>query len=88
VSERIPLPFTPFCSAETQDEASASEGADFLQTLNGWARLAPALNELAASLGHPTLYPFVLSTGAVRKIVFVNKVVGVATSKCEPKAAA
>jgi hypothetical protein len=77
-SENVPLPFTPFSHAEVLEDMKV--GADFLATLNGWAKLAPALNELAASLGHATLFPFVFSPPAVRKIIFAHKVAGLAAA--------
>ena len=37
--------------------------------------LAPALNEVVASLGHPTFYPFVFSESIIRKFSFVHHMV-------------
>jgi hypothetical protein len=72
--DQVPIPFTPF-SAELFTSAGNVGDLDFTAVLNGWAKLAPALNEIAASLGHPNLYPFVLSPISVRKISFVHEVV-------------
>ncbi len=72
----VPLPFTPF----TQDAVTPPSGIDwpaqeqarFLDVLNGWSKLAPALNEVVASLGHLAFYPFVFSINIARKIAFVH----------------
>lgn len=85
-SDRVPLPFTPFKPAPETETGSKSEAA-FLRTLNGWAKISPALNEIAASMGHSTIYPFVFSETAVRKILFVHKVVGVAAAGWAKKTA-
>ena len=69
----MPVPVTPFSGEIANDHLH--EDLDFLATLTGWVKLAPALNEIAASLGHPNLYPFVLSRVAVRKIYFVHEMV-------------
>jgi hypothetical protein len=79
-SASVPLPFTPFVRQEVLADAPAADSS-FLDTLNGWAKLSPALNELAASLGHPTLNPFVFSSSSVRKILFVHKMAGIAAEK-------
>jgi len=50
----------------------------FLSTLNDWARLSPALNEMAASLGHATMYPFIFTPQTARKILFIHQMVKVA----------
>jgi len=36
---------------------------------------APVLNEVVASLGHPTFYPFVFSESIIRKFFFVHHMV-------------
>ena len=78
-SESVPLPFTPFRPSAVCAGGAGNDG-DFLQMLNGWAKLAPALNELAASMGHATMNPFVFSEAAVRKILFVHKMVATAAA--------
>lgn len=78
-SESVPLPFTPFKPPAVCAGGAGNDG-DFLQMLNGWAKLAPALNELAASMGHATMNPFVFSETAVRKILFVHKMVATAAA--------
>ncbi|MGB8170262.1 MAG: putative zinc-binding metallopeptidase [Chthoniobacteraceae bacterium] len=85
-SDSVPIPFTPFSSAEVLDDPQAD--ATFLTTLNGWAKLAPALNEIAASLGHATLYPFIFSPSAVRKIVFVHRMIERAAAEWQAEAKA
>ncbi len=77
MSKSIPLPFTPFRPEDVLTDAKGGD-AGFLNTLNDWAKLSPALNEMASSLGHPTLYPFIFSPQTARKILFVHKMVGVA----------
>ncbi len=84
-SDRVPLPFTPFKLAPATEKSSKGE-ADFLRILNGWAKISPALNEIAASMGHATLNPFVFSESAVRKIMFVHKMVGIAAASWTKKA--
>lgn len=73
-SEDVPIPFTPF---EATEIALANHGTDprFLQLVNSWAKLAPALNEIALSLGQGNLFPFVFTAAAVRKIHFVHMLV-------------
>ena len=51
------------------------EKEEFLELLHGWAKLAPAINEVVASLGHPTFYPFVFSESTIRKFFFVHHMV-------------
>lgn len=71
-SDRVPIPFTPFHPRDVEEQTPECD-AGFLETLNGWAKLSPALNELAASLGYATIYPFVFSPASVRKILFVHR---------------
>jgi hypothetical protein len=77
VSKSVPMPFTPFRSEEVLATA-ANTDTSFLSTLNDWAKLSPALNELASSLGHGTMYPFVFSVAIAQKVLFIHKMVGVA----------
>ncbi len=74
-SQVVPIPFTPF---NASDIGLSRWDADpqFLKLVNGWAKLAPALNEIALSLGQGNLFPFVFTSAAVRKIHFVHNVVG------------
>lgn len=73
-SDRVPLPFNPLESdAVFGNEMPADRG--FLDDVNAWAKITPALNEIAATLGHPNLYPFVFSTGIVRKMAFVHEII-------------
>jgi len=78
-SEAVPIPFTPFPKETVGLPASLvwdnDEGTQFLNVLHGWAKLAPAINEIAASLGHPTFYPFILSEPIIRKLSFVHYMV-------------
>jgi len=73
----VPIPFTPLLPEQV---AAGNPGADvsFLSTLNEWARLSPALNEMAASLGHATMYPFIFSPQTAGKILFIHHMVKVA----------
>ncbi len=65
----------PFTKDALYDPAHA--GSDqFLTLLNSWIELTAVLNELVRSMGHPDLYPFVLSKTAVAKLHFVHLVVG------------
>lgn len=74
-ASKIAIPFTPFEAKDIFPEVKEDVYEDFLEKLNEWSRLAPALNEMAASLGHPTLYPFTLSAATIRKIHFVHKAI-------------
>ncbi len=44
----------------------------FLDVLNQWTHVSISLNEMSSSLGQGMLYPFVMSTPAVRKLHFVH----------------
>lgn len=68
------IPFTPFTESEIH-EPSVPDDPNFLKTVNDWVKLSPAINELAAGLGHPNLYPFVFSTVNARKLFFVHRLV-------------
>jgi hypothetical protein len=78
-SEAVPIPFTPFPDEAVTLPAGVGwqegEGEQFLGLLHAWAKLAPAINEVVASLGHPTFYPFVFSTAIIRKFFFVHHMV-------------
>ncbi|WP_395748937.1 putative zinc-binding metallopeptidase [Prosthecobacter sp.] len=74
MSKSVPIPFTPFRSEEVLADSPNSD-ASFLSTLNDWAKLSPAMNELAASLGHATMFPFVFSLQTAQKILFVHRMV-------------
>jgi len=84
-SDRVPIPFTPFPKAEVTIPHAENDPA-FVETVNRWAKIAPALNEIAASLGHPNLYPFVLSPCSVRKIHFVHFAIGKAKTPAKTAA--
>ncbi len=73
----VPIPFTPFKAQEVLADTPGAD-ASFLITLNDWARLSPALNEMASSLGHTTMYPFIFSVKTAQKILFIHKAVGFA----------
>ncbi len=77
-SDAVPIPFTPFPTESVtlppQLEWQEDEKAEFLALLHDWAKLAPAINEVVASLGHPTFYPFVFSESIIRKFFFVHHV--------------
>lgn len=73
-SREVPIPFTPFAKEDAAACPDRCEDLEFLETVNSWAKLAPALNEISASLGHQDLYPFVFSPSAVRKICFIHSV--------------
>lgn len=78
-SEKVPIPFTPFpegaVTLPPQLIWPEGEEQEFLSLLHGWAKLAPAINEVVASLGHPTFYPFVFSESIIRKFFFVHHMV-------------
>ena len=76
-STSVPIPFTPFLPEQVQP-GTQGEDDSFLNTLNDWAKLSPALNEMAASLGHTTMYPFIFTQQTARKILFVHRMVNVA----------
>jgi hypothetical protein len=71
-SNAISIPFTPFTErqiSETSDDADPG----FLKDFNEWLKLSPVINELAAGLGYPNLYPFVFSSGIAKKIHFIHR---------------
>jgi hypothetical protein len=78
-SDAVPIPFTPFPAAAVtlppQLVWPDGEKEEFLTLLHEWAKLAPAINEVVASLGHPTFYPFVFSESIIRKFFFVHHMV-------------
>lgn len=78
-SRAVPIPFTPFPAQVATLPGSLrwkkGEGRRFLSKLHDWAKLAPAINELGASLGHPAIYPFVFSSTTIRKLCFIHFVV-------------
>jgi hypothetical protein len=61
-------------SALPQDYAA--DGV-FLAWLQRWMCLSTAVNEIAHSLGEATLYPFVISSGAARKLRLAHHFAGV-----------
>ncbi|HEV7405356.1 MAG TPA: putative zinc-binding metallopeptidase [Chthoniobacteraceae bacterium] len=73
-SQDVPIPFTPFGGAEIGLPNHETD-PHFLKLVNSWAKLAPALNEIALSLGQGNLFPFVFTAAAVRKIHFVHMLV-------------
>lgn len=78
-SHSVPLPFTKF-PPEVADQflnldVHKKEARKFMDMLHGWAKLSPALNEMAASMGQGVLYPFVFSLNVVRKLTFVHAIV-------------
>jgi hypothetical protein len=48
---------------------------DFEDCIEGWSNLSVTLNELNRSMGLKDAYPFVLSTGSIRKLHFVHQLV-------------
>ncbi len=56
----------------------------FDDILSAWIPLTTALNSLNRGMGLPDLYPFVLNSGAIRKLRFVHDVI----AKSAPKTAA
>jgi hypothetical protein len=76
-STSVPIPFTPFLPEQMQADTQGEDDS-FLNTLNDWARLSPALNEMAASLGHTAMYPFIFTQQTARKILFVHRMLNVA----------
>lgn len=78
---QVPIAIKPFSPTEVLGKSAHEADGRLFETLNAWSRLSPALNEMAASLGHTALYPFVLSTASVRKITFVHKMVTLAAAE-------
>jgi hypothetical protein len=70
----VPIPFTPF-TAEQIGVPEDETDPEFLKLVNSWLKLAPALNEIALSLGQGSLFPFIFTGAAVRKIHLVHAVV-------------
>ena len=59
-------------------------GQAFLAFVNAWVRMGSMMNELARSMGHNDLYPFVLPVQAVCKLHFVHLVVMQARTEGAP----
>jgi uncharacterized protein YjbJ (UPF0337 family) len=70
-SESVPIPFTPLNPVGAENR--------FVETLNEWAKISPALNEIAVSLGQRNLYPFVLNATTAQKIYFVHDIIATRT---------
>lgn len=92
-SEMVPIPFTLFPAEAATLPAGLSlqenEHDRFLDKLHAWAKVAPAINEIVASLGHESIYPFVLSVPIVRKLYFVHYMIqtsGSVSSRAKPGA--
>jgi hypothetical protein len=63
---------------------------EFRRRFSAWVKLAPAINELAAGLGHPDLFPFIFTDANLRKLDFVDRLVRTVRRKAEwvqPRAA-
>lgn len=73
-SDAVSIAFTPLAVAELGGKTTGVE-AQFLETLNAWLKISPALNEIATSLGYRNLYPFVLNPTTTRKILFVHSTI-------------
>jgi hypothetical protein len=54
---------------------SAEDDKEFLSWLQRWVCLSTVLNETAASIGQPPLYPFVLSVKVAQKLRLVRYLV-------------
>jgi hypothetical protein len=63
-------------TAESIPEPVSPHPAAFADLIGNWFPLTYVLNNLNRGLGHPDAYPFVLSPQAVRKVKFVDDVVG------------
>ncbi|MEY4564565.1 MAG: hypothetical protein RLZZ618_3842 [Pseudomonadota bacterium] len=63
------------------DDAGA---VDFLGFVNAWVRMSGMMNELARSMGHNDLYPFVLPVEVVSKLHFIHMLVMEARAQGEP----
>lgn len=77
-NELVLMPFTPFAESEIHEPFMPADQG-FLKEINDWVKLSPAINEMAAGLGHPNLYPFVFSAINARKLFFVHRVVTLAS---------
>ncbi|WP_018882747.1 MULTISPECIES: putative zinc-binding metallopeptidase [unclassified Thioalkalivibrio] len=53
----------------------AYAAADFDGLMEHWLPLVSALNSLNRSMGHPHVYPFVLTATAIAKLAFVHQVI-------------
>lgn len=48
---------------------------DFQAIINSWLPLTYAVNSINRSMGHPDLYPFVLSTEVISKMQFIHDII-------------
>ncbi len=62
---------------------SPSGDSEFLGWLERWVRLSIVLNEVSASIGAPSLYPFTISAGVAKKLRLVHHLVGAWKSKSD-----
>ena len=69
---RVRLLFTPFESDVLYPYQSETSGSAFLEWVNAWVLLTAVLNETAASMGQPPIYPFVLNRSVVTKLHFIQ----------------
>ncbi|PZW69762.1 hypothetical protein F471_01090 [Pseudomonas sp. URMO17WK12:I1] len=74
----VELEFRPFTRAALSDPHDP-QADEFLRFINAWIELAAMLNELARSMGHKDLYPFVLCPAVVGKLQFIHQVVEAAS---------
>ncbi|CAH0198469.1 hypothetical protein SRABI70_01686 [Pseudomonas sp. Bi70] len=74
----VELEFRPFTKAALYDPDDP-QAEEFLQFINAWIELAAMLNELARSMGHKDVYPFVLSAAVVGKLQFIHRLVETAS---------
>ena len=54
------------------DEQHLPDSASFDEIVDSWRALSDGMNAVAASLGNPPIYPFVLSAPVVEKLEFVH----------------
>lgn len=69
---RARLLITPFGRDVLYPGESDKQAKAFLEWVNTWVLLTAVLNETAASMGQPPIYPFVLNKAFVTKLHFIQ----------------
>jgi hypothetical protein len=65
----------------TQNQpTTTSEPDEFERMIQEWLELIVVLNSINRSMGHPDLYPFVLSVPVIEKLRFISETIAVSTA--------
>lgn len=73
-TSRVEPPAEPFTHSDLYD-AGAPDADAFLAFVNRWIALTAVTNQLAQSMGHRALYPFVVAAPVVAKLQLIHLVI-------------